>query len=116
MNTRFAEMIATLKASGYTDQHVHDHWGRNWRDKRWFGFEGTSETILQIITANVYIRVVDVGKDVPFLCLQYEPVEHPALPKTAFYRDKSPTVTRKSPDDILRLFSGLIQLETKEAA
>src|SRR6185369_5647106 len=107
MDARIARLIDTLKASGYSDRYVPEQWSDNWCERLWYGFEGVSESILQIITGNVYTRVVDVGEDEPLMCLQYRSADHPALPKTDFYRDHTPVPVRKSLEEVLRFIPGL---------
>ncbi|TSC63352.1 MAG: hypothetical protein Athens041674_180 [Parcubacteria group bacterium Athens0416_74] len=108
MDARIAQLIEALRHRGYTDRNDTDESNYDWRQRRWFGPEGISETIFQVVRANVYTRIVLVNPDStePFAFFQYTaPTEGsdacPARPKTMFYRNKGFVSDRKSVGGIL---------------
>jgi hypothetical protein len=110
MDPRIEKLVKTLELLRYTHVLVPEHWDGNWPDKRWFGFEDVTGFILQIVTANVYTRILFFDrKDKPFALKQYVSDKCPGRPKTDFYRDEDFVPTRMSLDEVLQL---LPQLET----
>ena len=115
MDARIEQLIQQLQSLGYTDKYVEDHWERDWRGKRWYGFEGTSVTIFQIVTANVYTRIVVLDKE-SFAFFQYPSEKHPGRPKTDFYCDAELVSTRRKLNDLPKLVRDLEFLAQEEEA
>ena len=114
MDARIEQLIKQLESLGYTEKHEED-WERDWRIKRWFGFEGTSVTIFQIVTANVYTRIVVLDKE-SFALFQYTSTKYPGQPKTDFYCDAGLVSTRRMLNDLPKLVHQLEFLAREEEA
>ncbi len=123
MDARIAQLIEALRNLGYTDRHETDESEYDWRQRRWFGPEGIAETIFQVVSANVYTRIVLVepGSEKPFAFVQYDaPTEGPGAcpdrPKTMFYRDNDFDWVRKGLGDILDSIPRPETIQVREVA
>jgi hypothetical protein len=115
MHERIETIVGMLKDMGYTDRYVEDHWGDNWRDRRWFDKSAPDSSILQVITGNQYTRInlTDAKSDRPFALIQYVSTEHPVFPKCGF---ADHTETRKTMDEIVSIIRQLATFDRQEAA
>src|ERR1700735_2442689 len=95
MDDRIKELVRILKDMGYTDRYVEDHWGDNWRERRWYDKSAPDSSILQVITGNNYTRInlTDAASDMPFAVMSYVSWEHPMFPKCGFSTHQEARVT-----------------------
>lgn len=123
MDVRMRGLIQALTiAAGYTDDFTSNLSECDWWKRRWFGFVGISDWILQVIVGNVYVRIVFYADDGarPFVVAYRASREHPMFPKTEFYKaggpDGSPELEwdRKNLEGVMMLLAKLeasIQME-----
>jgi hypothetical protein len=96
MDDRMKKLVGMLREKGYTDRYVEEHWGEQWKKRRWFDVEMAADnSILQIITANQYTRInlTRPNSARPFAFMRYVSWDHAVFPKCAFRRHQE---TRKT--------------------
>ncbi len=85
MDPALQRLVILLASFGYKEDFVSEHWSGDWRNKRWYGFEGPDKSVLQVVRANTYARIVNFG-DGAFAFGRCTSTEHPERPKTDFFK------------------------------